>query len=142
MHAAGAVFHRHRLRPGDLPIDLYASTTRQQIRYFAVDQMTAIELGRDLYRERQFAPGRFDQTRLRYRAHKIASQTYEGGDAAVQNALAGRYRVETLVARSRKTIALLKLVQRRQLGLLRDSHLSLIHISEPTRQAEISYAVF
>src|SRR5674476_266616 len=26
--------------------------------------------------------------------------------------------------------------------LSRDSHLSLIHISEPTRQAEISYAVF
>ena len=44
------IFHGHGLRTAGLNVDFDPAQTRQQIGYFAGDDMTAIEFGSNLHR--------------------------------------------------------------------------------------------
>src|SRR4051812_10653285 len=73
VHVTGGVLRRDDLGAGELSVDLDAPQARQEIRDFTVDDMTAVELGCDLYGEPQLAPGGLDFLSLRDCANEIAS---------------------------------------------------------------------
>ncbi len=65
--------------------------------------MIAVELGRHLDRQPQFAPGRLHLQGVRNGADEVAAQADEAADAAVEDALAGLYRIHAIFARRLET---------------------------------------
>ena len=119
--AAERVLHRHRLRPRGLHILLRPPAARQEVGNLAVDQVAAVELGRDLHGEAHVRPRLLHLLPLGDRPDEIAAETDEGLDLAGQDALAGLDRVHALFARRIEAELLGDLVERRELGLLGDA---------------------
>ena len=49
----------------------------QQVGDLAMDQVAAIELGRDLHRQAELAPGRLHPSGVRHGAHEVAAEADE-----------------------------------------------------------------
>src|SRR5712671_935242 len=126
---AGAVFDTDRLRAGRLTIDLDAPKTRQDIGSGAVDEVAAIELGRDRNGETESAPGGFHFVAFGNRPDEVTAKHYEGRHPARDDSFAGIDGVHALFARRRKAELFGKAVERHQLGLFRNAHSALtLHV--------------
>src|SRR5579871_4738812 len=76
-----------------------------------MDEMTSIELGRDVDGQAQLAPGRLDTPGVRNRAHEVSSQADESLHVAGQHSFAAFHRCEPLLARRFEPVQLLQLVK-------------------------------
>src|SRR5690349_3572119 len=72
MHAPGTVFGRYGLLDTALSIDLQPPEAGQQVADLAMDEVAAVELGRDVDGQAQLAPGRLDAPRVRCGTDKVA----------------------------------------------------------------------
>ena len=73
--APGRVFDRHRLAAARLPIDLDAAQVGEEIGGSAMDEMTSIELRRDINGKRDASPRILEPSALRRRANEVAAKT-------------------------------------------------------------------
>ena len=119
--AAERVLHRHGLRPRGLHVLLRPPAAGQEVCNLAVDEMAAVELGRDLHREAHVRPRLLHFLPFGNCADEIAAETDEALDLARQEALAGLHGVHSLLARRIEAEELGDLVERRELGLLGDA---------------------
>ncbi len=86
------------LLAGGLTVDLGAPQAGQDVGHLAGDQVVAIELGRDLHRQPQPAPGRLHLQGIGNGADEVATQADEATDAAIENALASLHGVHAVIA--------------------------------------------
>ncbi len=75
---AETILDRHDLRTAGLLVQFGARQTRKEEGGPAVDEMAAIEFGRDLHRQVEIAPGLLQGLALGRGAHKIAAEAEEG----------------------------------------------------------------
>src|SRR6185503_6814924 len=109
MHAPGAVFRRHGLLDTRLPVDLQPAEAGQQITDFAMDEVTAVELRRDVDGQSQTPPGGLYAARVRYGTNEIAPQTHKSPDGPGQYTFARAHRGEAFLPRWLETVQLLQL---------------------------------
>src|SRR4051794_21098364 len=94
--------------------------------------MTAVQLGGDLHREFEAAPGGLNLLRLRNSPHEVSAQPNKSFDMPFDHAFTGLNGVETLLTGCFEAVSLLQLIQRRELGFFRDADGSLsLHVGVP-----------
>src|SRR3954453_16722146 len=104
-----------------LAVDLDSTEAGQKITNRPVHEVAAVQLGGDLHRECEVAPGVFHQLGLGHRAHEISPHPDESLDAAVEHPDARFDGIETFVAGRIEPVHFLQFVQGRKLGLFGDA---------------------
>ena len=96
MDAGGAVLDADGLRLAVLPVDFDAAETRQDVRHPAVHQAGLVELGLDLHRQPEPAPGGQQPIQIGQRPHEIAAELHHRADFAFDNRLGRLGAVQSL----------------------------------------------
>src|SRR3569833_169661 len=118
MHAPGAVLRSYRLRDASLSVDLQPAQAGQQITDLAMNEVTAVQLGRDVDGQPQTPPRGLYAASVWHGANEIASQAHKRLDGSGQHALASAHRGESLLAWRLKTVQFFQLIEGRQLRFL------------------------
>ncbi len=136
MHAV-TVLHRHELRSGFLGIDLGATEAWQNVRYFAMYQVAAVQFGGDLYGQSQPAPGSFHCFAFWDGTNEVAAEGNETVDLASQNGFAGFDGVQSLLAGGIEAELLGDPIERHQFRLFADADRPLtLHIGMAPHRAD------
>ena len=120
-HAHG-VFDRDELIAARLGVALGATKTRQDERLFAVDEVRAIELRRDVHREITVPHRRFGELRVGGRRDEVPAQSEEDANLAVAHRAQGIHGVKAVLTRGVETELVAQLVEERVRHLLPDPH--------------------
>ena len=135
--ATGGILGADRLHLAALHVDVDAPEARQQVRDFAIDQVRAVQLGGDLHRQPQLAPGFFHARAVGHRAQEIAAEAYERMHRAVQHAAADFHRLHARLARRFETVLLGQAIQRHQFRIVRDANRALaLHVGMSAHRAQ------
>src|SRR5271169_6834341 len=137
MHHRHAVFDRDRLPSTSLHVDIAPRQAREDQRLFAMNQMTAVELGVDADGEPQAAHRRLGHGPVRYRPDKIAAVPDEHLGAAIHHRLYGVDDIVPMSARRLEAEHFLELVQECRLWLLVDAHRAVaLHVRMAAHRAD------
>src|SRR3984885_12489030 len=146
MHHRHAVLHGDRLPPSRLDVDIASGEARKNQRLFAMDEVTAVELGEDSDGKAQPPHCCLGDRLIRHRSNKVSTQADEHPRVPIDHRL---HRVDdrmSVCARRLETKYLLDLVEQLRFGLLVDADRAVaLHVRVPAhrtysgaRLAEIS----
>ena len=122
MHHRHRVFHRDRLRPRRLDVDLGTAETRQDQGCTTMNEMAAVELGGDVGGQIEIAQRSLRRLPVRYGRGKIAAHCEESLHLAADHGFQRGYHVVSRRGRRLEAEALLQPLEEVRLGDFRDPH--------------------
>src|SRR5271169_1858029 len=137
MHHRHAVFDGDRLPSGGLHVDIASRQAGEDQRLFAMNQMTAVELGVDANGEPQPAHCRLGHGPVRHGSDEIAAMSDEHLGAPIHHRLYGVDDIVTMRARRLEAKCFLELIQQYRLWFLVDAHRAVaLHVGMTAYRAD------